>query len=317
MLPQPQQNKSSPQNWIVSVGRVGLLIGILSAVAFYGARFQQQRQIRLAPPKLVDRRPAETGPPPPTILESTSGRSYEAAQSDYGDGPISPPPRALKRRPLALDPWRAPPLPNLSSSWLSSVPSTPTVRLAAEISELTPVQSGDSVWFYGVVKNTGDAPLDHPRINVELWDQGKRTRVGQAHGYTDRFVLPPTEVTSFRVLASKPPPFAEATATADLRLRQHRPEDGKLTLRSQRLTLRQPFVELTGTVANDDNRPLRFAKIIVLARDKAGRPIAQTSTYSTPHTLAPGATAPFSTFFLLRKKPAQLDFDLEGTPITD
>jgi hypothetical protein len=290
-----------------------MLIGLLSAVAWYALRLQQQ-QTPLAPPKLVDRRPTETAPPAPTILESTSGRSYEAAQSEYGESPIPPPRRGIERRPLALGPWRPPPQIKLPSNWLSSLPSTPTVRLAAEISELTPVKSGDSVWFYGVIKNTGEGPLDHPRIDVELWDQGKRTRVGQAHGYSDRFVLQPSEVTSFRVLASKPPLFAEATATADLRLRQLRPEAGKLTLRSQRLALRPPFVELTGTVANDDSRPLRFAKIIVLARDKAGRPMAQTSTYSTPHTLAPGATAPFSTFFLLRKKPAQLDFDLEGTP---
>jgi len=313
MLPQPQQNKPSTQSRTVSVGRVGLVIGLLSAVAFYASRWQQQHSTR-QPPKLVDRRPVETGPPPPTILESSSRRSNEAAQSDYGDGLLPPPRRAIERRPLALRPWRPPSQINLPSNWLSSLPKKPDVRLAAEISELTPLKSGDSVWFYGVIKNTGEGPLDHPRIEVELWDQGKRTRVGQAHGYTDRFVLQPSEVTSFRVLASKPPPFAEATATADLRLRQHRPQAGKLTLRSQRLTLRPPFVELTGTVANDDSRPLRFAKIIVLARDKAGRPIAQKSTYSTPHTLAPGATAPFSTFFLLRRKPTQLDFDLEGTP---
>lgn len=252
-------------------------------------------------------------------------RSYDAASSSYDRvRPPRPLASSAARREQIRSMLQTTPqinlLPSRSSipdfSSLGSLgPAEKPLKLSAEVLELWPSKDPDDadVWFYGVVKNTGEGALDHPRITVTMWNKGRTQQVGTAFGFTDRFVLSPNSVTSFRVLAQKAPPFAEATATVQLQQRRRGDRSGKLLLVSHTLKPSPPMLLLKGQVKNVDDKPLRFVKVIALARDKSGRPIGQTTAYAAATTLVPGATASFSTFFLLHRKPTHIDFDLEGS----
>lgn len=320
--PQPKPGLSKKGRLLAS----GLLMVMLGIVAWSATaqRPTLSTAKRTEAPAWQTRYPGLSPKRTPDSMEVWQ-RSFDAASSSYDRVRPSRPVvmSAARREQLRsmLPPPQLEPLQSRPS--LPSVPAEPFFdpteqprKLAAEVLELWPSKDpGDpDVWFYGVLKNTGEGPLDHPRIDITLWNKGRTRQVGTAFGYADRFVLSPNELTSFRVLAQKAPAFAKATAT--VQLRQHEPghRTGKLTLVSHTLRPSPPMVLLKGVVKNVDDRPLKFVKVIALARDKTGRPIGQTTAYAAATTLAPGATASFSTFFLLDRKPTHIDFDLEGSP---
>ncbi len=301
-----------------------VLLGLLAIFAFLRSR---QKFPRTTPPIAA---PASLSEPATwgfahsrTVSPQADRRSFEAAQSDYSDSRPLPPPR-----PQTPDERRRSVRTMLTQQGVSldhgltigpASPSAPieraspkTVSLSAEVNDLTPIRSSGDIWFVGTLKNTGDSPLDHPRIAISLWNRGRTQLLATIHGSTERSVLSPNSSTPFKVLVRKPSPFAEASASVELTACPDHCESGKLTLLSHRMTVLPPFVKLVGTIRNDEDVTQEFVKVIVLARDRDGRPIDEAFAFVSGTKLAPRATGTFETYFVLSRKPAKLDFDLEG-----
>ena len=259
-----------------------------------------------------------------TASPQADRRSFEAAQSDYSDSRPLPPPR----RPQSPDERRRSVRAMLNQQGVSldhgltigpSSPSAPIapaspkpVSLSAEVHDLTPIRSSGDIWFVGMLKNTGDSPLDHPRIAISLWNRGRTQLLATIHRATERSVLSPHSSTPFKVLVRKTSPFAEASASVELTACLDHCESGKLTLLSHHMTVLPPLVRLVGTIRNDEDVTQEFVKVIALARDSHGRPLDQAFAFVSGTKLAPRATGTFETYFVLSRKPAKLDFDLEG-----
>ncbi|MFO0655269.1 MAG: FxLYD domain-containing protein [Polyangia bacterium] len=329
--PQPDQPKLSTQARQRLAAAGGLFVLICIGAWFYvdsqdsprGQAKQPVSALRQRYPDLLPRRLPDS--------MAVWRRSTEAAESSYGP----PRPPRMVRPDLSADARRQkiramlqkqnldlqsinPAVPGFSTPNFSpSYPLRPEevqVKLGATVLELVASRDEGDVWFYGVLKNTGEGPIDHPRIDVTMWNEGRTEKVGSAYGFTDRFVLGPNEVTPFRVLAKAAPRFANATATVEVRRPFTDRRLGKLQLVQHTLTQQSPLILIKGTVKNIDDKPQHFVKVIALARDTKGRPIGYASAYVTTKRLAPGASASFSSYFLLDRKPVHIDFDLEGSP---
>lgn len=309
--------------------------GGLFVLICMGAWFAvDKHELRRTPqPSAEPRRPRYPDLEPRRLPDSTAvwQRSAEAAESSYGT-PRPPRPirpalsqeaqrqqlRAMLQKEQLMRSTDDPPALDFSSPNFSfQTPPFPveTERtLAASVLELVPVRDDGDVWFYGVLKNTGDGPLEHPRINVSMLNEDKTEVVGTTYGFAERFVLNPNEVTPFRVLGKSAPPFAHATATVDLQAAASHHKPVKLRIVQHTLTPQSSMMLLSGTIKNTGDQPLQFVQVIALARDKQGRPIGYASAYASAKRLKPGASAPFSSFFFLSRKPAHIDFDFDGTP---
>ena len=302
-----------------------VLLGLLALFAFLRSR---QVFPRKTPPITAQEslsKPATLGfAHSRTASPQAERRSFEAAHSDYSDSRPLPPPR-----PQTSDERRRSVRTMLTQQGVSldhgltlgpSGPSAPIapaspkpVSLSAEVHDLTPIRSSGDIWFVGMLKNTGDSPLDHPRIAISLWNRGRTQLLATIHGSTERSVLSPNSSTPFKVLARKPSPFAEASASVELTPCPDHCESGKLTLLSHQMIVVPPFVKLVGTIRNDEDVTQEFVKVIALARNKDGRPIDEAFAFVSGTKLAPRATGTFETYFVLSRKPAKLDFDLEGS----
>ncbi len=190
---------------------------------------------------------------------------------------------------------------------------TPSLRLSAEVRELTIFRDEDEFLFIGSVENTGAIALERPLLTVTLWNANKTESLGSVSGQTDRAVLGPGARTFFKLMARKLPPFAQVSSSVTLRPCLTDCTHGTLRLVSHKLVMRPPLAILEGRVRNDDNRPLHFAKVIALLRDKRGQARQQSYSFTSSNALRPGETASFSMTFVLSTKPAKIDFDLEGT----
>lgn len=302
-----------------------VLLGLFAIVGFLRGREQFSRathsittQRSLSKPSTFALEHARTASP------QADRRSFEAAQSDYSDSAPPPPPRPqtpqerrrsvramLNQQGVSLDQ-------GLTVSPSSpSAPIAPTspkpLSLSAEVLDLTPIRSSGDIWFVGMLKNTGDSPLDHPLIAISLWNRGRTQLLATIRRATERSVLSPHSSTPFKVLVRKASSFAEASASVELTACLDHCESGKLTLLSHRMTVLPPLVRLVGTIRNDEDVTQEFVKVIALARDSHGRPLDQAFAFVSGTKLAPRATGTFETYFVLSRKPAKLDFDLEGS----
>ncbi|GAB4217086.1 MAG: hypothetical protein OHK0022_58970 [Roseiflexaceae bacterium] len=191
---------------------------------------------------------------------------------------------------------------------------------------MTRYNTRSDIWFIGEVRNDGDQPREQIEVRINLLD-GEGNEVASENGFANLNYLAPGEVAPFTVLFNgdtEPiPPFERLEIEvrgdpADFYL--------KYTLRTlsfdqieMRPSGRSSF-ELEGVLRNTGEEPVRFSEVLVVFYGDDGRVVGTTSAYADEdnedNILAPGKTAPFSTYSgILSGQPVRYRVVAEGSRV--
>ncbi|MCA9663832.1 MAG: FxLYD domain-containing protein [Myxococcales bacterium] len=198
--------------------------------------------------------------------------------------------RAVRRSPLTrTDPQgssRSTPPPAISA-----VPQVePKATLVNSLAGQTSI--GGHFWL-ATYRNDGEVTLRKPAATASLFDEGGK-RVGEQRGYSQREELPPGESATILILVSKPPKYARAEINID-DPQVHRGAES-VALKVQDHVVNPGAIagkDVVGTIVNDSDTAVRFAKVIVVGRNEAGEPVDFAYAYATDKDLAPGESSGF------------------------
>lgn len=175
--------------------------------------------------------------------------------------------------------------------------------------------SGSTYYVLGEVKNTGEVPLDHPKLIIVLKDE-KGEEVGTDFGFSERDIIYPGESSPISALVNKPPPHASVEYELILKKATYFPK------MVEGLELEKPKVshgdwgkamKAEGKVRNEGQQPARFVKIEVQGLDADGKLLGLYSTYADTEVLAPGQSARFSiSSMYYDEEPANYEFYVSG-----
>ena len=144
----------------------------------------------------------------------------------------------------------------------------------------------------GEIRNGSSEPVEGVRVTVSLKDQGGGT-IGQQFGFTLLRVIPAGEKSSFSI------PFPGGRKTVGT-LSATVQADSKVVVQlvpvkvaSQQSDTLGTDYEVTGTVANSTDAPIRFANVVATFYDRSGGVVGAAHDVSSDAALAPGQSAEF------------------------
>jgi hypothetical protein len=162
-------------------------------------------------------------------------------------------------------------------------------------------QNDGSLWFFGEVRNDGDAARESIEIRVNLLDKAGK-EVASKVGYASRSYLNPGEISPFSVLFSKDdaPPFDHYTIEVRSSKADFQPNytyrDLSFLPDVQDKHDQYGFIKISGRVHNDGEQPAKFVQIYAVFYDQKGSVVGLASSYAESANDAPlvaGADARF------------------------
>ena len=238
---------------------------------------------------------------------ATARRAEEAAEHSYSEGVA----RRISDRRLPPPPL---PAPNLLTRPLLPPVEEPPLPVSAEVTALTPIpDSIGNLYFIGIYRNTGEATITQPRVEVSLWSADKRL-LKTATGYAVRHTLEKGETTPIKILVEHYPPYAEATTELHPERELYPRRRPKLALSDIRLERgRYSGYRVTGTVQNQDAAAARYVQVIALLYDESDRIVGMDSRFLTQTLLPPGQSSPFAVEVTqVRGRPARTQLDYQA-----
>jgi hypothetical protein len=175
--------------------------------------------------------------------------------------------------------------------------------------------SGNNFYVLGEIENTGEVPLDHPKLIVVLKDESGK-EVGTDFGFAERDIIYPGQKSPISALVSEPPSHASMEYELVLRKATYFPsmveglklDDPKVT----RADWGSGF-KAEGKVENQGSQPAKFVKIEAQGLDAEGKLLGLHTTYADGDVLAPGDSARFSFLSLyFDEEPAKYEFFVSG-----
>lgn len=237
---------------------------------------------------------------------ATARRAEEAAAHEYSERKSPAPGRRLSL-PAPLPPLPRPVLPPVAEE--------PALPLAAEVTALTPVpDSIGNLYFIGLYRNTGEATISLPRVELTLWSRD-RQKLAAATGFAVRHTLAKGEMTPVKVLFTHAPAYAEVTAHADPQRERYGRPRPRLELGEARLLPDRYFgYRVTGTVKNPGPAAAQYVEIIALLYDEQERIAAMASRFIAPTVLPPGQQCPFAVAVTpVQGRPARVQLDYQAS----
>jgi|GEM_PF-4090470 len=187
-------------------------------------------------------------------------------------------------------------------------------KAAASVTTLVPLyDSIGSVYFAGLIRNTGEAALEFPKVTVTLFDATGKA-VGDGYGYCTREQLLPGEESIVRVLIMNVPQFDRFEQGADVR-----PLSKYSTINRGEIELSQTKMnfsgggrlDVSGTVTNHDSRICSSIKIESLIYKEGV--IAGTGLSVISDELQPGQSIGFSMYITSEIESADsMKFDYQA-----
>ncbi|MEZ4381671.1 MAG: hypothetical protein R3A79_09995 [Nannocystaceae bacterium] len=216
-----------------------------------------------------------------TVLQSSDGGERRADRR----GDVTP--SATADRTGAATPVS---VPAISTAPQAEPAAAPKASLVHTLAGQTSI--GGHYWL-ATYRNDGEVTVRKPAAVVSLFDEDDK-RVGEQRGYSQREELPPGESTTLLILVSKPPKYARAEINIDTPQVHRGAESIALTVRDHVVNPGSlAGKDVVGTIVNESETAVRFAKVIVVGRNDAGEPVAFTYAYATTKELAPGESSGF------------------------
>jgi hypothetical protein len=199
-------------------------------------------------------------------------------------------PRADRRSPAT----RTDPPASSRSSLPPAISAAPQVEPKASLVNSLAGQTriGGHFWL-ATYRNDGEVTLRKPAATASLFDEDGK-RVGEQRGYSQREELPPGESATILILASKPPKYARAEINID-DPQVHRGAES-IALKVQEHVVNPGAIagkDVVGTIVNESETAVRFAKVIVVGRNDKGEPVDFAYAYATDKDLGPGESSGF------------------------
>jgi len=144
----------------------------------------------------------------------------------------------------------------------------------------------------GEIRNGSSEPVEGVRVTVSLKDQGGGT-IGQQFGFTLLRVIPAGDRSSFSIPfpgEKKTVGTVSATVQADPKVVV---QLVPVKVASQQSDTLGTDYEVTGTVANSTDAPIRFANVVATFYDRSGGVVGAAHDVSSDAALAPGQSAEF------------------------
>jgi hypothetical protein len=163
-----------------------------------------------------------------------------------------------------------------------------------------------NLYFVGLYKNTGEAAIERPRVEVTLWDAGKH-KLAVAQGYSSGMALVPGAEIPIKILVQHAPVYDSVTYKVEPEAMHYgSPRNFELHLENPLL---QPDsfsgYRLTGSVTNKDKDPAKFVQVIALLLGSGKQIIGMQEGYVAQQVLPAGDSCPFNIrFTLVNGKPA-------------
>lgn len=239
---------------------------------------------------------------------ATARRAEEAAEHSYSQGVA----RRSSDRRLPAPPL---PAPNLLRRPLLLPVAEPSLPVAAEVTALTPIpDSIGNLYFIGLYRNTGEATITLPRVELSLWSADKR-RLATATGYAVRHRLEKGETTPVKILVQHSPAYAEVTTELHPQPERYPQRRPKLALSQIQLERgRYSGYRVTGMVQNQDAAAARYVQIIALLYDPSEQIVGMDSHFLADSTLLPGQSSPFTVeVSQVRGRAARPQLDYQAT----
>lgn len=177
-----------------------------------------------------------------------------------------------------------------------------------------------NIYFIGLFKNTGEAPIGHQSVSILLLSKsGEKVSVGS--GYTFQDMLYSGEETHIKILVQNAKPYNryetkyEVEAVIDYRLKMKKPN-----LKIRKSYLRdgsyKSYYTVAGEVENTDTRVLKYVNIGVAVYGKDNKLLGFNDTFIDEKSLKPGEYSLFSVdFYSVAEKPSK--FKIETKALTD
>lgn len=189
------------------------------------------------------------------------------------------------------------------------------LKLSAEVTDLTArPDSIGNIYFVGIYRNTGEAVIDRPRVELTLLDS-KDNKVAVATGHTSRAFLLPGEETPVKILVSRAPEYSSFKTRVEPKAPHYPRRRLKLGFDGVQIYPgRYGRYHIKGTVTNRDKKDARFVQIIVLVLDADKKILGTTSGYLGQRRLAAGESAPFDLdLHQVDQVPASFRLDYDAT----
>jgi hypothetical protein len=168
------------------------------------------------------------------------------------------------------------------------------LKVSAEVIDLTArPDSIGNIYFVGIYRNTGEAAIERPRVELTLLDS-KDNKVAVATGHTSRRFLLPGEETPVKILVSRAPEYSSFKAQVEPKAPHYPRRRPKLAFDGVQIYPgRYGRYHIKGTVTNRDKQRARFVQIIVLVLDAKKKILGTTSGFLGQRHLAAGESSPF------------------------
>lgn len=162
---------------------------------------------------------------------------------------------------------------------------------------------GDSLWFFGEVRNDGETPRESVEVRISLLNDEGLELVSDI-GFTSMSYLNPEEISPFRVLFSEEllPDTPPTSYVMEVRGDEADFELGytirDITIVNEPSELRERTqILLRGSVRNEAEGPTQFINVQAIFYDANGAVVGLSDTYAEPDTpddiLPPGENASF------------------------
>jgi len=176
------------------------------------------------------------------------------------------------------------------------MPVPSPLKLDAQISPFSQAVSGSSLYFFGEITNTGDAPLYKPQVSIVLYDASDHA-LSNSRGFAVHDVVLPGQRVPISVFFHTVPAqwtrfevFFKPQAAHSTQLQYYTdlsPSDIKFE--------RDPLIgySLSGLVKNTGARSVKYVQAVVTVYDAANYVVGTDQGFASPDALAPNESAPF------------------------
>lgn len=188
-----------------------------------------------------------------------------------------------------------PPQPNKPVEYGSDSVVAPKAVLATFTDAVAVPDRIGNIYFIGVYKNTGEAAIDHPRVEATLWD-AKKEKLAVGAGFAPFMNLLPGEEVPVKILVQHAPAYESVTYhVAPQAVRIGSPARFKTTIEKPKL---EPAAfggyRLSGQVRNNDRSDVQFVHIVALLRDSKRSIVGMIDGFPGQRQIPAGDFSPFS-----------------------
>ncbi len=274
--------KKSP---LYTAGMVVLMLGLLIAAVSLRAqrqeRLRDERRQRALQRDIARSIESRMGTKPLQVQEITSGRlAGSGGPLAVGANSSGTPSDSQPSRPVEYG--------------SEAVVAPKVVRASFTDAVALPDRIGN-VYFVGIYKNTGEAAIDHPRVEVTLWD-GKKQKLAVGTGFAPFGNLLPGEEVPVKILMQHAPAYESASYhVAPEAVRFGTPPRFKLTVETPKL---EPasfgFYRLSGSVRNADTQEVQFVHLAAVLLDAKHTIVGLVDGFAGQRNLPAGDHSPFS-----------------------